>query len=219
MLYVWLQDQAEDLVVPNAYGSLLQAEVSSPYLCHAPQRSLAVFVLMCRRDVCRLRASIPAGILVHTTRGRAVCGLPTWHCRPMLHLLRKVRMSSLPPPVAITTILEQDLFYSSYTLSVFHNTDKFLSSDEDTKPPGLSAKRCPQWLVRCTGRVELDERPAVSFHLRGWPGGILMGCHFCCGSHDPTLSGSFLCLPAHKHVPSGQCLCAACAAAAAAAVL
>ena len=30
-----------------------------------------------------------------------------------------------------TTVLEQDLFYSSYTLSVFLNSDKFLTLDAE----------------------------------------------------------------------------------------
>lgn len=33
--------------------------------------------------------------------------------------------------VSVTTVLEQDLFYSSYTLSVFLNTDKFLTLDAE----------------------------------------------------------------------------------------
>lgn len=34
---------------------------------------------------------------------------------------------TLTPSCPVTTVLEQDLFYSSYTLSVFSNIDKFLS--------------------------------------------------------------------------------------------
>ena len=41
-----------------------------------------------------------------------------------------------------TTILEQDLFYSSYTLSVFSNTDKLLNRDGETRLPCLSANTC-----------------------------------------------------------------------------
>ena len=37
-----------------------------------------------------------------------------------------------------TTILEQDQFYSSYTLFVFSNTDKPFHSEEDLRLPYLS---------------------------------------------------------------------------------
>ena len=44
-----------------------------------------------------------------------------------------------------TTILEQDLFYSLYTLSEFSNTDKLLNSDDEKERLGLSAKYRLRW--------------------------------------------------------------------------
>ncbi len=42
-----------------------------------------------------------------------------------------------------TTILEQDLFYSSYTLSVFSKIDKLLTPDDEMQPLAMSEKASP----------------------------------------------------------------------------
>jgi len=42
-----------------------------------------------------------------------------------------------------TTILEQDLFYSSYTLSVFSKIDKLLTPDDERQPLAMSEKASP----------------------------------------------------------------------------
>jgi hypothetical protein len=48
------------------------------------------------------------------------------------------------------TILEQDLFYSAYILSVFSNTDKTINPDDDSGLSVLSA------IAAATGPVPVD---------------------------------------------------------------
>ncbi len=129
--------------MPNAFGSLLQTEVrprrqcdgrpAQPWAWRPPGAAPALLRLPRR---------------LHTPRGAAPAaaagsGPPTWRGAATRLGAAAAPLGLRPLPSSGTTILEQDLFYSSYTLSVFHNTDKFLSSDGEAQLPRPSAKRLP----------------------------------------------------------------------------
>jgi hypothetical protein len=114
--------------------------------------------------------------LYHPDYCRSKCAQPSllprlWRFRPPTHNWDRPRLCLLIYGLKLpmcTTILEQDLFYSSYTLIDVSNVDKFLILEDDASLRGLSGKTA--WLcpARCAGRARLDVRSPGTIP----PGGV-----------------------------------------------